>query len=205
MPKNTYSLVLASQSPRRKELIKSLFIPFKVEPANIDETSRFDEPSKLVEDLSFQKAQAVLSNCSSPSIVVGSDTIVYFEGEVLGKPNTRDEAGAILKRLSGKQHEVYSGVCICTEGMSKTFSVKTKVYFREIPDDLLELYLDTEESMDKAGAYGIQAHALAFIERIEGSYSNVVGLPVDSLLIALQEFLQKLEPSKSEWRSCFVS
>lgn len=147
----------------------------------------------------------MLEKCSTPSIVIGSDTIVYFEGEVLGKPTSREEASAILNRLSGKQHEVYSGVCICTDGMSETFFVKTKVTFRDIADDLLELYLDTGESMDKAGAYGIQAHALAFIEKIEGSYSNVVGLPVDSLLIALQKFIQKLEPSESKWRSCFVS
>lgn len=179
-------------------------MPFQVSPAHINEVSNKTDPVEIVEDLSIQKAQAVLKSQEQDSVVIGSDTIVYFNGEILGKPSSREHAKETLQKLSGQEHEVYTGVSLCSNMKTRSFFVKSKVRFRPIPSDLLELYLDSGESMDKAGAYGIQANALAFIERVEGSYSNVVGLPVDSLLIALKSFMEELEPDQEHWRDCFV-
>lgn len=204
MHKNSYSLVLASQSPRRQELIKSIFLPFKIRSSNIEEISQKTEPKELVIDLAAQKALAASEVGDEFDVTIGADTIVYLDGSVLGKPNSKDEAREILKKLSGRTHSVFTGVSIQSTKLQSDFAVKTSVTFREVPTDLLELYLNTGESMDKAGAYGIQSYALSFIEKIEGSYSNVVGLPVDHLLIALKELMETIHPEEKEWRSHFV-
>lgn len=204
MDKNTYSLVLASQSPRRQELLKTLYIPFKIQPADLEEISSHTDPRLLVEDLAHQKARAVAKELSVNDIVIGSDTIVVLDKKVLGKPNSRENAKEMLRSLSGRAHEVYTGVSIVAGSKHKNFSVETKVHFRDISPQLMELYLDTKESMDKAGAYGIQSYALSFIERIEGSYSNVVGFPVDHLLIELESFMQEYSGEKKAWREYFV-
>lgn len=204
MDKNIYSLVLASQSPRRQELLKTLYVPFEIQPADLEEVSSQTDPRLLVEDLAFQKARAVAKDLSLNDVVLGSDTIVVLDNKVLGKPTSREHAREMLRSLSGRAHEVYTGVSIVAGSKNKNFSVETKVFFREISPELMELYLDTKESMDKAGAYGIQSYALSFIERIEGSYSNVVGLPVDHLLVELQNFMQEYSGEKRVWRNYFV-
>lgn len=201
MQKN--KLILASQSPRRNELLQMAFIPFDIIVSGIDEFSSETEMSQLVMDLSFQKAQAVyqkIKNDYAKPIVLGSDTIVVIGNEVLGKPKSREEAREMLKKLSGKRHEVLTGVALIDHTKEKRFYDRTYVTFETISDELLELYLDTKDSMDKAGSYGIQAQALSFIKKIEGSYSNVVGLPINLVLSELKDFVGATD---GQWRNCF--
>lgn len=195
-----FKLILASQSPRRKELLQWTFLPFKIIPSGIDEVMNSSDPIKVVEDLAFQKASDIF-NSYPKDMVIGADTIVVNEGKILGKPKDVNEARKMLLSLSGKGHDVYTGVAILFKDHKIIFHAHTKVIFKKIPEDLLELYLATQESLDKAGAYGIQGAALGFIERVEGSYSNVVGLPVDLVLEKIQELL--IEKYKESWRLCF--
>lgn len=195
-----FKLILASQSPRRKELLQWTFLPFKIIPSGIDEVMTSSDPIKVVEDLAFQKASDIF-NSYPKDMVIGADTIVVNEGKILGKPKDVNEARKMLLSLSGKGHDVYTGVAILFKDHKIIFHAHTKVIFKKIPEDLLELYLATQESLDKAGAYGIQGAALGFIERVEGSYSNVVGLPVDLVLEKIQEVL--IEKYKESWRLCF--
>lgn len=201
--KNKFQLILGSQSPRRKELLQWTFIPFKIVTSDIEEVSDKTDVAELVQDLAYQKAKhvydKVISDYNNP-IVLGADTIVVLGDEVLGKPKDREEAKKTLLKLMGKSHDVLTGVCLFHQGGVETFYDKTKVYFDEISDELLELYLDTGESMDKAGSYGIQGAALGFIGRLEGSYSNVVGLPVN---LVLKKIKSALELNEKNWRSQF--
>jgi septum formation protein len=201
--KNKFQLILGSQSPRRKELLQWTFIPFKIVTSDIEEVSDKTDVAELVQDLAYQKAKhvydKVISDYNNP-VVLGADTIVVLGDEVLGKPKDREEAQNTLLKLMGKSHDVLTGVCLFHQGGVETFYDKTKVYFDEISDELLELYLDTGESMDKAGAYGIQGAALGFIGRLEGSYSNVVGLPVN---LVLKKIKSALELNEKNWRSQF--
>jgi septum formation protein len=201
--KNKFQLILGSQSPRRKELLQWTFIPFKIVTSDIEEVSDKTDVAELVQDLAYQKAKhvydKVISEYHNP-VVLGADTIVVLGDEVLGKPKDREEAQNTLLKLMGKSHDVLTGVCLFHQGGVETFYDKTKVYFDEISDELLELYLDTGESMDKAGSYGIQGAALGFIGRLEGSYSNVVGLPVN---LVLKKIKSVLELNEKNWRSQF--
>lgn len=201
--KNKFQLILGSQSPRRKELLQWTFIPFKIVTSDIEEVSDKTDVAELVQDLAYQKAKhvydKVISDYNNP-VVLGADTIVVLGDEVLGKPKDREEAQNTLLKLMGKSHDVLTGVCLFHQGGVETFYDKTKVYFDEISDELLELYLDTGESMDKAGSYGIQGAALGFIGRLEGSYSNVVGLPVN---LVLKKIKSALELNEKNWRSQF--
>ena len=198
-----YNLVLGSKSPRRKELLKTLFVNFKIEVSNIEETSECSLAKDYVQEIASQKARSVFDNCvdniSNP-VVIGADTIVVLGNEILGKPKDKADAASMLKRLSGRSHKVLTAVCIITGKAQECFYDETSVTFEKISDDLLELYLDTNESMDKAGAYGIQAYALSFIKEIQGSYSNVVGLPVNKVLASLESLFKD---SGVEWRKKF--
>ena len=201
---NKYQLILGSQSPRRQELLKAIFIPFKIRPSKIEEISYEKKPYAIVEDLAAQKAQAVFSDSKEDNpLVIGSDTIVVFQNEILGKPANVEEAKKTLEKLSGNTHEVLTGVSLKSKNQVKNFHVKTEVSFREISEDLMEFYLQTGESLDKAGAYGIQEHSFGFIGEIKGSYSNVVGLPVDSLLIQLKNFVEQEQGKDISWRELF--
>ena len=204
MEKIKYKLILGSQSPRRKELLRASFINFDIITSNIEEISHKEEISEIVMDLANQKASAVLDKCRGEyenPLVLGSDTIVVIENEILGKPKSRSEAREMLLKLSGKKHKVLTGVSLVSLNKTIQFFDETIVEFEEITEDLMELYLDTEESMDKAGAYGIQAFALAFIKRVEGSYSSVVGLPVNLVIQKLKEF----NMGNTNWRDSFES
>ena len=204
MEKIKYKLILGSQSPRRKELLRASFINFDIITSNIEEISHKKEISEIVMDLANQKASAVLDKCRGEyenPLVLGSDTIVVIENEILGKPKSRSEAREMLLKLSGKKHKVLTGVSLVSLNKTIQFFDETIVEFEEITEDLMELYLDTEESMDKAGAYGIQAFALAFIKRVEGSYSSVVGLPVNLVIQKLKEF----NMGNTNWRDSFES
>ena len=199
-------LILGSQSPRRKELLQYTFLPFKIETCSLEEISTKETKEEIVMDLAFQKAHAVYENLNNKydnPIVLGADTIVCIDGKILGKPKNTNEARSILLSLSGRSHEVLTGVCLMDNNKTNSFFERTIVEFETISTDLLEHYLATKESMDKAGAYGIQAHSLGFIKRIEGSYSNVVGLPVNIVINKLKEFLGDDEDHHGNWRKYF--
>lgn len=175
-------IVLASASPRRQELLRSAGIRFTVQPANIDESPLTGESAReCAERLAREKALAV-SRSRVRDFVLGADTIVTIDGLILGKPSNDSDAMRMLRMLSGRTHEVITGVCLVTpngEGSDvKSGSESTRVTMCEISDDEIRDYVACGEPMDKAGAYAIQGMASRWIPRIEGDYSNVVGLPV---------------------------
>lgn len=178
-------VILASSSPRRKELMKWIVPEFDIIPSNFDESSIHEpDPKKLVCILAQKKAQNVYERNAQKEqdIVIGCDTVVASpDNEVFGIPKDRQEAEKMLCSLSGRTHQVFSGVCILNAGRERVFYEQTEVSFREITPDELEWYLNTGESLDKAGAYGIQGYAGVFISGINGDYNNVVGLPVSKL------------------------
>lgn len=173
------SLILASSSPRRQELLREIGIPFQVHAANIDEDQMPGEASiPYALRLAREKAQAVAAQYPQ-SYVLGADTIVVIEGEVLGKPKDHADAERMLRLLSGRSHEVTTAVSLVAQGtLAETRASTTKVYFREIAETEIQQYVVGGEPMDKAGAYAIQGGASRWTDRIEGEFSNVVGLPL---------------------------
>lgn len=168
-------ILLASSSPRRREILEMLGLNFKVIPSSADETvPKGLSPAQTVEYLSGIKAQAVRNSASQEDIIVSADTIVVIDGQIFGKPADRNEAVEMLSRLSGRTHEVYTGICV-NDQVSHECS---KVTFRALSMDEIEAYIDTGEPMDKAGAYGIQGKGSLLVSRIEGDYFNIMGLPV---------------------------
>ena len=180
-------LVLASASPRRQELLRNAGIPFEVQPAHIPEDTLPGEQAKdCAERLARDKAQAV-SRQRPQDIVLGADTVVVIEGVILGKPPNAADAARMLRVLSGRQHQVITGVCVVANGRSSVASETTAVTMSEISEQEIADYVATGEPMDKAGAYAIQGIASRWIPRIEGDYSNVVGLPVALVWRMLRE------------------
>lgn len=174
------TLVLASHSPRRKELLELLGIPFTVVPARIDEVPKPGElPTEFVTRAAGAKC-AEVSGRVSGSVVLAADTIVTIDGEVLGKPADEREAVRMLKKLSGCQHSVYTAVCIINQNSGTTLEglERTDVWFKTLDEETIRDYIRREHVLDKAGAYAIQGFAAAFIPKIEGNYPNVVGLPL---------------------------
>lgn len=174
-------IVLASQSPRRKELLSSLKVPFETMVSEVDESSFTDEdPKILVEKLSEAKAKAVLCSIKEPSIVIGSDTVVVFDRKIIGKPKDEKQAFELLSMLSGQKHEVYTGLALIDTEANRHYMTyeKTDVYMRNFTDDEILAYIDTKEPMDKAGAYGIQGLGSILVERIDGDYYSVMGFPI---------------------------
>lgn len=179
-------LILASQSPRRRELLASAGIPFVVRPASVEEARLAEEdPGEHVCRLAREKAQSVA--CAPGEIVLGADTVVVIDAEVLGKPSDRDHAARMLRRLSGRSHEVVTGICLRTSNRLIVDMESTRVRFARLPEQEIAAYVESGEPMDKAGAYAIQGLASRFIDRIEGCYCNVVGLPVALVWRHLQE------------------
>ena len=172
-------LILASASPRRQELLREIGIPFQVHAANINEDRIAGEvPVAYALRLAREKAQAV-AILYPQNHVLGADTIVVVDDGVLGKPKDRKDAARMLRLLSGRSHEVTTAVCVVAPGtLIETRAGTTKVYFREIAEDDIERYVAGGEPMDKAGAYAIQGGASRWADRIEGEFSNVVGLPL---------------------------
>lgn len=169
-------LILASSSPRRAELLRAAGIDFTIRSADIDEAIRPNEPPRdYVVRLSREKAHAVVRG---DELALGADTTVVIDGEIAGKPVDAEEAGRMLRALSGRWHEVLTGVTLTRGDRIVSAVSSTRVKFAELSGAEIEWYVSTGEPMDKAGAYAIQGHASLFIERIEGSYSNVVGLPM---------------------------
>lgn len=185
-------LVLASASPRRSELLRAAGIDFTVRVADIDETIMANEsPSEYVLRLAREKAQAV---AQADEWVLGADTTVVVNGEIIAKPVDMEDARRMLQLLSGRWHEVLTGVSLVSGGQVFSEIAITRVKFVEMSDPEIDWYVATGEPMDKAGAYGIQGYASRFVESIEGSYSNVVGLPV-------QMVYQMLERQKAKGKS----
>ena len=184
-----YKIVLCSNSPRRKELMRGLGLDFQTRVIDgIDESYDKSLPGDdIVKIISEKKAESYKATMSSDELIITADTIVYVDGEVLGKPQDRLDAIRMLKMLSGKSHDVITGVCIQTQTKSTSFSVKTKVTFAQMTDDEINFYIDNHKPYDKAGAYGIQEWiGYIGVESIEGSYFNVMGLPVQKLYSVLK-------------------
>lgn len=183
-------LILASASPRRSELLKQLGLDFQVVVCNQEEkTPPGLEPFEVVELLAKMKANTV-SESLSDGIVIGADTVVVWRGQVLGKPSSAQEAEEMLSKLQGNAHEVYTGVAL-VDAVSRRCEVGheiTRVIFRPVEMDEIQRYIATGEPMDKAGAYAVQGIGAVFIERIEGCYTNVVGLPLARLAKMLKQF-----------------
>lgn len=181
---------LASASPRRQELLRSVGLRFEVITADIDETHRVDEPpDRFVQRLAKEKAQQVaarLVNLKRPvHPVVAADTCVVVDGQVLGKPRHRDHAVQMLRRLSGRSHEVLTAVVVCRGDDILSAVSRSRVKFKTLSDDEITLYCRTSEPFDKAGAYAIQGIASGFVEHLQGSYTGVVGLPMFELRMLL--------------------
>ncbi|MEK4092529.1 MULTISPECIES: Maf family protein [unclassified Viridibacillus] len=178
----TRSFILASASPRRKELFGRLNIPFEIVTADVEETSvQASEVSQYVTEVALLKARAV-AKLSPGQVVIGADTIVAKDNQLLHKPKSHDEAMAHLSTLRNTAHEVLTAVAIIEEdGTESTLVEKTTVIFKNVSDALLEAYVATGDSFDKAGGYGIQTEGVFLVDRIEGDYLNVVGLPLASL------------------------
>lgn len=184
-----YKIVLCSNSPRRKELMRGLGLDFQTRVIDgIDESYDKSLPGEdIAKIISEKKAESYKATMSPDELIITADTIVYVDGEVLGKPQDRLDAIRMLKMLSGKSHDVITGVCIQTQTKSTSFSVKTKVTFAQMTDDEINFYIDNHRPYDKAGAYGIQEWiGYIGVEFIEGSYFNVMGLPVQKLYSVLK-------------------
>lgn len=197
MELNKLKLILASKSPRRKELLGYINIPFDIDSCDVEEVSEHTHPKLFCEDIAAQKGRAVFQkrvrelqklNNDKNLFVISSDTIVFLDGVIYGKPKDREDARKILSELSDKTHTVFTAVSfffhdpVTKEVRSHSFSEETRVTFARITHDLMEEYLATGDSLDKAGAYGIQGPSLTFISSLEGSYSNVVGFPLNRVV-----------------------
>jgi len=168
--------VLASRSPQRRAILEQLGIPFEVVPADVEELEKGDPPAMVIEN-ALRKARAV-----NGDRVIGVDTAVVLDGRIYGKPAGESEAETFLRRLSGRTHEVWSGLALREGGSERTASARTRVRFRRLEHDDIAWYLETGEWRDRAGGYAIQGRGAALIEEIEGDYWNVVGLPVAELV-----------------------
>lgn len=181
-------IILASGSPRRRELLTQIGLEYTVIPSKKEEILRFTQPEDIVKDLSLQKAQDIAENAEVGTMVIGSDTVVSLDGEILGKPHTSENAVAMLKRLEGRSHQVYTGVSVVIKGMAAdgtdaiiSFAEKTDVHVYPMTEEEIQAYVATGDPLDKAGAYGIQGKFAIHVKAIKGDYNNVVGLPVSRL------------------------
>ena len=180
-------VILASQSPRRRELLTLVGIVHEVRPADIDETYLAgEEPRAHAERLAREKA-AVVAGEAPDALVIGSDTIVVVDGDVLGKPRSEVEAAAMLARLSGRSHTVMTAVAVSWRGLQRSDVVEVGVTFHAISAEDIEAYVATREPMDKAGAYGIQGYGATIVQRVDGDYFAVMGLPLQRLVRLMAE------------------
>ncbi|MDO5382015.1 MAG: Maf family protein [Eubacteriales bacterium] len=183
-------IILASGSPRRKELLQQIGLNFTVVTSDVDESVSITDPKDYVAFLSSLKADAVrklIEKKKNDYVVIGADTIVSYKNHILTKPKDMDNAKEILRELSGNTHQVYTGVTLVTLDTRVTFVEKTDVQLYDMSDDEISAYVETGDCMDKAGAYGIQGRFAAFIKGIEGDYNNVVGLPVSRVYQELKK------------------
>jgi septum formation protein len=188
-----YKIVLASGSPRRQQFLRDLDADFEIRLKEVEEIYPDTlQGSEITDYLAELKAAALTESLSDNEILITSDTIVWHENRALGKPADKEDAFAMIKALSGKTHEVITSVCIKNAGNSETFNETTRVTFNPLTDEEIAYYLEEYKPYDKAGSYGIQEWiGLVAIARIEGSYANVVGLPVDKVYQRLLKFAEK--------------
>jgi septum formation protein len=181
------TLILASASPRRRDLLTQAGLRFDVLPAHIDETLQPNEtPTAYVQRLALEKAQAIYT-LHPQATVLGADTTVVCEQKILNKPTDLSDAERILRQLSDRVHQVHTGIAVVTPTTQRSHVETTSVFFSAIPDADLAHYLSTGDSLDKAGAYGIQGYAARWIPRIEGDFFNVMGLPIAAVVQLLRE------------------
>ncbi len=192
-------MVLASKSPRRREILEELDIDFEVLSEEVDESSDIEDPSERVQSIAARKASAVRDMLVSHNIdvnclcIVGADTVVFCEGEFMGKPRDRADAYRMIEKLSGKVHRVYTGISVVIGGRVESDVSVSEVKFRTLDGEDIEMYVDTDEPYDKAGAYAVQGKAGLFIEEIVGDYLGIVGLSTATLDRILREkFSRKL-------------
>lgn len=182
-------IVLASQSPRRKQLMEAAELEFEIIIADVDETNPPGMPGEQVPEHLAKKKAAAIEHRVHDAIIIAADTVVLLDNEILGKPKDEADAIEILKKLSGRMHEVVTGVCIRKGQQEKCFSVTTGVYFRPLTETQIKHYVSHYKPFDKAGAYAIQEWiGMIGIEKIDGDYYNVMGLPIGEVVIALKEF-----------------
>lgn len=189
------NIILASGSPRRRQLLEQIGLSFTVQSSDVDESVEPGlSPAAMVEQLSLRKGQAVAESAGPDSLVLAADTVVALGDAILGKPQDRAQAVSMLTSLSGKTHQVYTGVTLLGGGRRVTEHETTAVTFRSLSREEIGAYVDTGEPMDKAGAYGIQGYGALLVERLEGDYFNVMGLPLCRLGRMLAAF--GVEPLK---------
>lgn len=183
-------LVLASRSPRRTQILTMAGVPHEVHPSSVEETSMEGNPEEIVCHWATMKAKDV-ARFYPDRPVLGADTMVFEGGELLGKPENAQDAFKMIKRLSSSWHTVYGGVALVwhSRGIFFTFAEATRVKFRDLSEEEIKAYIDSGEPMDKAGAYGIQGLGCVLVDRVEGSYFNVMGLPVSQFLHRLRDSL----------------
>ncbi len=186
-------LILASASPRRKELLTRMGLEFTVRTASHDESMDPEKaPQEEVKRVSALKAKAVKALCKEDALIIAADTIVVLGDAVMGKPATEEEAYTMLKSLSGREHRVITGLSVMQAEKEETVSVTTDIRFRELRDEEIYAYVRSGEPMDKAGAYGIQGLGGLFVESLRGDYYNVMGLPICTLAQILRRFGVKI-------------
>lgn len=182
-------IILASQSPRRRELLERMGLTFTIVVPDINEhMDRALEPHRLVEAISREKAKAVQTQVGPDAVIIAADTVVALDGALLGKPRDRADAGRMLSALQGRHHQVYTGFTVLRGDRAVTQSEETEVVFRGLTPEEIGQYISTGEPMDKAGAYGIQGYGALLVEGVRGDYFNVMGLPVCALGRVLREF-----------------
>lgn len=183
-------IVLGSASPRRQELMKQLGFDFRVLTADCAEDFQIQNgPEEIVIDIAKQKADSLISQIDPDELLICADTIVFLDGEVIGKPKDVQNAFELLAKLSGRTHEVHTGIVLTSSMKTHTFSVKTSVQFRHITKEEIDYYIQREKPFDKAGSYGIQDWiGLIAVEKIIGSYTNVMGLPTQEIYAAIRAF-----------------
>ena len=193
-----YQVVLASASPRRKELLAQIGLESEIRPSRMEEETREKRPDRVVMELSRQKAEDVASGCPGGTMVIGADTVVSVGNEILGKPGTPMRAYEMLEKIQGRTHQVYTGVTVLLcQGEDRchgiTFAERTDVHVYPMTCGEMKEYAQCGEPLDKAGAYGIQGRFAAYIKGIEGDYANVVGLPVGRLYQEIKRLLEDRE------------
>ncbi len=193
-PRKEIKVVLGSGSPRRKELLKAIFPEFEIRVSNVDEHYPHElQSADIATFLSKVKSES-FTNLEADTLLITADTIVWLEGECIGKSENEKEAIAMLQKLSGKMHEVFTGVTLRLNEQQHTFSVATKVFFKTLTTEEIKRYVKEHQPMDKAGAYGIQDWiGMVGVYRIEGDFYNVVGLPVSALQMEIEKLLSKTD------------
>lgn len=181
-------IILASKSPRRKELLSLIYDDFEIIVSDVDETTEEIDKEKVPLILSERKADKI-HETEKDALIIAADTIVLLDNRIFGKPEDRDAAFSMIKSLSGRTHKVITGCTLICKGKKSTFSETTEVTFKYLTDKEIMDYVETDEPYDKAGAYGIQGKAGLFVESINGDYNNVVGLPVERLKKEIDKIL----------------